>query len=137
MESMTRQTDAPQLGKPLPYLDDLAAHLVNLDASASVVLVFPPVYIGFLPAPHSSAEAKVDECKDRARQIAQLRPGTAFVDLQIDSPLARDAGNFIDATHLDDNGMAELNSAIIGAVRGLTGMSAIDASTKARRGDSP
>jgi hypothetical protein len=137
MESMSRQTEAPQLGKPLPYLDDLAAHLAKLDAGASVVLVFPPVYIGFLPAPDSSAEAKVDECKDRARRIAQLRPKTAFVDLQVDSPLARDAGNFIDATHLDDNGMAELNSAIIGAVRGLTGMSAIDASTKARRGGSP
>ena len=130
MEAMRRPTEAPELGEPFPYLDDLAAHLAKLDAGASVVLVFPPVYIGFLPAANSSAEAKVDGCKDRARQIAQSRPGTASVDLQVDSPLARDAGNFIDATHLDDIGMAELNSAIIRAVRGLTGRTAIDTSTQ-------
>jgi hypothetical protein len=120
MESMSRPTEAPGLGEPLPYLDDLAAQLEKLDAGASVILLFPPVYIGFLPAPNSSAEAKIDECKDRAHQIARSRPATAFIDLQVDGPLARDAGNFIDATHLDDSAVGEIDSAIVRAVRDLS-----------------
>jgi hypothetical protein len=129
MDSMTRQTEAPQLGEPFPYLNDLAAHLAKLDVSASVVLAFPPVYIGFLPAAGSNAEAKIDECKHRARQLAQSRPGTAFVDLQVDSTLARDAGNFVDATHLADNAMGELDAAIIREIRGLTGGTTIGTPT--------
>jgi hypothetical protein len=120
MESLRSPTEAPEIGEPFPYLDDLAAQVTKLDTDAAVVLVFPPIYVGLLPAPNSNAEAKIGECKDRLRQIARSRPGTALVDLEVDSPLARDAGNFIDATHLADNAVGELDSAIVRAVRDLT-----------------
>jgi hypothetical protein len=130
MEGMKRPTDIPDMGKPYPYLDDLAEHLAKLDVDSPVVLIFPPVYIDALPVPNSAAEAKIDECKDRARRIAQLRPRTGFVDLQIDGPLARDISNFVDARHVDGRAVGELNSAVLEALRDLTGGTESGTSTR-------
>lgn len=130
MEGMQRPTDFPDAGEPYPYLDDLAGHLAKLDVDSPVVLIFPPVYIDALPVPNSAAETKIDGCKDRAHRIAQSRPRTGFVDLQIDGPLARDISNFVDARHVDGKAVGELNSAVVDALRGLTGGTGSGTSTR-------
>jgi hypothetical protein len=121
MVGMVRPTDIPDMGEPYPYMEDLAGHLAKLDPDSRVVLVLPPEYIDALPVPGSAAQAKEDRCKDRAREIARLRPNTGFVDLQVDGPLARDSANFIDARHVDGKGVEALNAAVVHALRELMG----------------
>jgi hypothetical protein len=68
-----------------------------------------------LPAPGSPAEKRLEACKTRARAIAQSRPGTAFLDLQVDGPIARDPGNFADANHFRDKILPEIEPLIVRA----------------------
>jgi hypothetical protein len=121
LQGATRPNDDPYMGEPYPYMDDLAGHLAKLDPDSPVVLLLAPAYTAALPVPDSAAQAKVDGCKDRARSIAQSRPRSRFVDLQIDGPLARDISNFIDLRHVDGKAVGELNAAVVHALRELTG----------------
>ncbi len=121
MEGIVRPTDDPLMGEPYPYMEDLAQHLAKLDPDSRAVLVLAPAYIDALPVPGSVAQTKVDGCKDRAREIARLRPNTRFVDLQVDGPLARDSANFIDARHVDGKGVEALNAAVVHALQELMG----------------
>jgi len=132
MEGIQRPTDDPIMGEPYPYMEDLAGHLAKLDPDSRAVLVLAPAYIDALPVPGSAAQAKVDGCKDRAREIARLRPSTRFIDLQVDGPLARDSRNFIDARHVDGKGVEELNAAVAHTLRELMGESANRASAPPR-----
>jgi hypothetical protein len=84
--------------RQFPAIDRLAAELEAAPAGTPVVVVFPPVYFAVLPNdPHSVAVLK--ECKERLARLAAARPRSGFLDLLVDSPIARDQASFDDIDH--------------------------------------
>ncbi len=90
---------APPPDAPFPELDALAAHLDRLEPQTRVLLTFLPVFVTSLPPQGSPAALRDAACKDRARRIAERRPNTAVLNMEGDSPLARDVTNYVDAIH--------------------------------------
>jgi len=102
MAVMHRPTDAPDPGNPFPFLDDLAGEIAQFDPQTSVLLMFPPVFAGFLPAPGSRAEARFSACTDRVQQIVNARPGMGYLNLRVDDASTRDVNRFVEVTHYDE-----------------------------------
>jgi len=102
MAAMARPTDAPDPGAPFPFLDDLASEIGQFDPRTSMLLMFPPVYAGFLPAPGSRAEARFSACTARVQQIVNARPRMGYLNLRSDDATTRDVNRFVDATHYDE-----------------------------------
>lgn len=83
----------------LPAADALRRTLAALPGDLAVVLVFPPQYVHFQPAPGSSRAAADEACKAAYRQIAAARPRTFVLDWRTDRPPNRDPAQFFDQTH--------------------------------------
>ena len=45
------------------------------------------------------ADARLQACKARARQIASLRPGSAYLDLMSENAITREPANYFDELH--------------------------------------
>ncbi len=120
MSAMVRPAAAPDPGVPFPFIDELDREMAGFDPRASILLMFPPVHVGFLPRPRSRAEARFEVCKARIRKIAGERPRTAYLDLRIDGPIARDVMRFGDPTHYDEATAREITSEIASAIRSIT-----------------
>jgi hypothetical protein len=131
MMGLTRPTDIPDMGELYPTWR-ISPDTWWLDPESRGGPGVATGDIDALPVPGSAAQAKVDGCKDRAREIARLRPSTRFIDLQVDGPLARDSRNFIDARHVDGKGVEELNAAVAHSLRELMGETANSASAPPR-----
>ena len=120
MAVMARPTDAPDADAPFPFFDDLAIEIDHFERHTAVLLMFPPVYAGVLPAPGSRAEARFSACAGRAQQIVAVRPGTGYLDLRSDDATTRDVNRFVDPTHPDDGIAQAIIPKIAVALRHLT-----------------
>jgi len=81
-----------------PAIDQLAAELAAAPADTPVVILFPPEYYSRLPREAETA-AQIAACKARLARIASGAPRRGFLDYFVDSPIARDGGNFDDLEH--------------------------------------
>lgn len=102
MLKQERPTASDPVNAPLPLLDELATLSREFDPQTRLLLVFTPVYRGVLPVPGSAADARVQACKAKAKEIAASRPRSGFLDLRVDNAAAGNPDNFIDGTHYID-----------------------------------
>lgn len=82
-----------------PAIAWLADRLGRLPPATPVVLVMTPVFFTELPKPRSADAARLDKCKEALARLVADRPNGAFLDFMRDTPLARDAANFMDPAH--------------------------------------
>lgn len=100
--------EAPRPGGPafsgtvdtrFPFRDLLARTIQQLPADLPVVLVVPPVFHTFLPAPGSQDAAQREACNTAYRSIVSGRPHSNLLDFRIDNAMTRDPQNFADLIH--------------------------------------
>ena len=120
MAVMGRPTNAPDPGAPFPFVEDLASEIGQFDLHTSVLLLFPPVYAGFLPAPGSHAEARFSACTVRAQHIVNTRPRMSYLNLRSDDATTRDVNRFVDPTHYDEGIAQAIVPQIATALRHMT-----------------
>jgi hypothetical protein len=82
-----------------PFRDLLAQTIRQLPPDLPVVLVVPPVFHTFLPAPGSQGAADRESCNAAYRSIVSGRPHSNLLDFRIDNTLTRDPQNFADLIH--------------------------------------
>ena len=99
LRALTRPSEGEPVSAPFPALDSLASFMAAAAPDARVALAFAPIYATGLPAEGSALAARMASCKERAQSLARGRPGTWYLDLQIDEPITRDAANFEDVIH--------------------------------------
>ena len=78
------------------------------------VIVFPPAFVTELPAAGSPAAEIMAECKGAFAHLAESRSG--FIDFAVDGELARDPGNFMDATHYRAGVARQIEARIVAAL---------------------
>lgn len=86
-----------------PAVEQLDATLSTFFQDFPVVVVMPYVYATVLPKPQTDAAADINNCKTAFVNIISKRPRASFLDMRVDSPLAHDPKNFMDATHYRKN----------------------------------
>ena len=86
-----------------PAIEQLEATLSAFSRDFPVVLVMPYVYSTVLPKPQTEAAADINNCKAAFANMINKRPRASFLDMRLDSPLARDPKNFMDNTHYRKN----------------------------------
>ena len=96
LTALVRPSANPAPDNRFPALELLAAHIAGLPADVRLAFVFTPPYVNTLPVRGSPAEARLQACKARARQIAALRPNTAWLDLMTENAITTDAQNYFD-----------------------------------------
>ena len=80
-------------GGSLSATANLVAHPALAD-----LLMFLPVYAGFLPAPGSRTEARFSACTARVQQIVKGRPRMGSLNLRRDDATTRDVNRFVEVT---------------------------------------
>ena len=113
----TRPTHAPTSDTPFPSADRMEAFLAQTGADVRLILMFTPNYISFIPEPETAAARRLAACKQRFKAMAEQRPHATFLDYMRDDDVARDPGNFLDATHARDPVFEMLEADIARAVR--------------------
>jgi hypothetical protein len=88
------------VGAPIPKVDTMRALLELASPGSRFVLLWTPYYLSALPAAGSPAEARLETCKQAYASLAASRHDTAVIDRRIRGPLAADASNFLDSTHI-------------------------------------
>jgi hypothetical protein len=83
---------------PFPAIDRLAVELAAAPADTPIVILFPPEYYSELPR-EAAAASPIAACKARLARLASGAPRRGFLDYFVDSPMARDGGNFDDLEH--------------------------------------
>jgi len=111
---------SPKPADPFPAAEQLAAMLSNLPADVPVIFVMPPVYYSSLPRPGTAAAADLSSCKFALAQIVAQRKRGDFLDMQVDTALARDPKNFMDATHYRANVAVMIENRIAAALKAQT-----------------
>jgi hypothetical protein len=91
-----RSSDAPM---SFPAIARLAGAIEALPADVAVIIVMPPVFYTALPSAGSPDEVRFAHCKYALATLVDGRPHSGFIDLRVDSSLARDPINFMDMTH--------------------------------------
>jgi hypothetical protein len=115
----TRPVADPAPGAPFRSAELMAAFAAELDPQTSLVFVFLPNYVSFLPEPGSPAADRLAACKARFRAIADGHPRGAFIDRMVDDDIARDPANFMDATHARGPLMRRLEPELAAVIRNL------------------
>lgn len=82
-----------------PALELLAGHVARLPDDVRLAFVFAPPFVNTLPLAGSPADARLQACKARARQIASMRPGSAYLDLMTENAITREPANYFDELH--------------------------------------
>lgn len=108
-----------RIGSPpsFPWVGKLESFIRELPPAVGFVIVMPPVYYGFLPAPGSTMAAGVRACKDALARAVAGRPRSGFLDFRVDSPAARNQANWIDNLHYRMALAAPIEQAIISVLR--------------------
>jgi hypothetical protein len=99
LTALIRPSANPAPDDRFPALELLAAHIARLPTDVRLAFVFTPPYVNTLPANGSPAEARLQACKTRARQIAEVRPNSAYLDLMTESALTSNVQNYFDEVH--------------------------------------
>jgi hypothetical protein len=109
-----------RIGSPpsFPWIGKLESFIRELPRSVGFVIVMPPVYYKFLPAPGSTEAAGVRACKNALARAVAGRPRSGFLDFRVDSPAARNQANWIDNLHYRMALAAPIEQAIIPVLRG-------------------
>lgn len=81
-----------------PAIDRLTVELATAPVAMPVVILFPPEHYSQLPRDAATA-AQLAACKARLARLASGAARRGFLDYFVDSPLARDGGNFDDLEH--------------------------------------
>jgi hypothetical protein len=110
-----RDVDAPGAG--FPALDLLAQHIAALPANVRVAFVFAPPHISMIPIAGSPADARLQACKARARQIAAARSSSAWLDLMTENEITRDEKNYFDEVHYTPAASERFAAAIVAALK--------------------
>ena len=97
-----------------PALEVFDALLAGLPPHSRFVIVMPPLYHTALPRQGSQEAADLVACKAALGQRLG-RQGVAFLDYQVDGPLARDPQNFMDMVHYRRPVARLIEDGIIGA----------------------
>jgi hypothetical protein len=90
---------APNATGRFPAAEALRALAAALPQEAALVLVFPPNYIAFQPAPGTPRAAADEACKAALKAAVAARPWTTVVDWRLDRPENRDPALYFDQTH--------------------------------------
>jgi hypothetical protein len=99
LAALVRPSANPAPDNRFPALELLAAHVAGLPAEVRLAFVFTPPYVNMLPANGSPAEARLQACKARAREIVGLRPDTAWLDLMTENAITTNVQNYFDEVH--------------------------------------
>jgi hypothetical protein len=102
-----------------PAIDRLAAELATAPADTPIVILFPPEYYSRLPR-DAAAAAQIAACKARLARLAGGAPRRDFLDYFIDSPIARDGGNFDDLEHYRAHVARQLEADIARVLNGAS-----------------
>jgi len=130
------ETDGLAPAAPFPAIDELASHLTALDSRSSVLLVSLPIFVNALPPDGSAAALRVAACKERISSVAEQRPKTAYLDLQLDNAMARDVDGYSDWVHVRGS-VARLVEAEIGRAAIRSSLPADDRSVVELRDSRP
>jgi hypothetical protein len=101
-----------------PGLVLLDALLGEVPATTPVVIVLPPQFYTQLPPAGTGAARFRDYCKGQMALRAERGPGSAFIDLLVDSEIARVPENFMDEEHYRSNVAEIVEAKIAGALNG-------------------
>jgi len=82
-----------------PAAEALRELAAALPQDAALVLVFPPNYITFQPAPGTPRAAADEACKAALKAAVASRPSTTVIDWRVDRPENRDPTLYFDQTH--------------------------------------
>lgn len=110
-----RTDDAPGAG--FPALELLAQHVAALPANVRVAFVFAPPHLSMIPVADSPADARLQACKTRARQIAAARGSSAWLDLMTENEISRDENNYFDEVHYTPAASDRFAAAIVAALK--------------------
>jgi hypothetical protein len=102
--------------REFPGPEALAEILASVDASAAIIVVFPPRFYSAMPSGGAWA-IEIDECKARIRRVVE--PRGAFLDYIVDAPSTRNERNFVDEEHYRSNVAREIEAAIAGSIDGI------------------
>ena len=91
--------DTSKLAHNFPAIEQLNELLIAYLPDVPVITIMPYVYFTALPQPGSETEADIANCKLAIASAMKKRAKGRFIDLRIDTSLAHDASNFMDATH--------------------------------------
>jgi hypothetical protein len=89
--------------RDFPGLIRLDAVLNEIPAATPVVIVMPPQFYTRLPPAGTAAAQFRDACKEHIAARAHRGAGSAFIDLLVDSEIARTPENFMDDEHYRAN----------------------------------
>lgn len=113
LAALVRPSANPAPDNRFPALELLAAHIAALPAESRLAFAFMPPYVNMLPVAGSPAEARLQACKARAREIAGLRPHTAWLDLMTENALTTNVMNYYDEVHTTPAAADEIAAAIV------------------------
>jgi hypothetical protein len=82
-----------------PAILPLSSHVERLPARTPLIIVMAPIFFTELPRAGSEDAARLAQCKQALARLAAARPGSAFLDYLLDTPMTRDPKNFMDAAH--------------------------------------
>jgi hypothetical protein len=105
--------------RSFPAIDGLTAELASVPSDTPIVILFPPQYYSTLPRDAGTA-ALIAACKARFARLVTGVPRRGFLDYFVDSPIARDAGNFDDLEHYRAPIARRLEAAIAGVLDGAS-----------------
>ena len=100
-----------------PYRDMLARRVEQLAGDVAVVLVVPPVFYTFLPAPGSQDAMERQACNAAFGSIVAGRPHSNLIDYRIDNALTRDPANFADLIHYREIIARKLEEGVADTIR--------------------
>jgi hypothetical protein len=100
--------------RPFPAIERLKAFLAERAGDVPLVIVFPPAFVTDLPAAGSAEGVRIEECKGAL--AALVRDSADFLDLAVDSELARDPANFMDTIHYRAAVAREIEAQIVSAL---------------------
>jgi len=86
-----------------PAIEECERVLADLRLDTPVVIVVPPVHIGFLLRLPPQVAADLPACKDALARRVGGRPRSALLDFMVDGPISRNPANFIDPDHYRRN----------------------------------
>lgn len=112
-----RPVQAPPATEPFPSLDRLDELLSRINQHAVVALVLPPYFLSKIPESGTPAAARLDACKARLADIAQRHAHGEMIDRMRADNVARDPGNFLDATHMRDQVVRDMEVDIAPVLR--------------------
>jgi hypothetical protein len=118
LAALVRPSAASAPDDLFPALELLAAHIAPLPDDVRLAFVFAPPFVNTLPVAGSAADERLLACKARARQIARLRPSSAYLDLMTENAITREPANYFDELHYTPAAADAVASAIVDLLKG-------------------